>query len=67
MRFVLSGFLVLHGLVHLLYFGHSRRLFGLRPGRAKELPDQGAIAVLINVALLVVVLVVHWPHQDLQG
>ena len=25
-------FLVLHGLVHLLYFGHSRRIFELRPG-----------------------------------
>ena len=24
--------MVLHGLVHLLYFGHSRRLFELQPG-----------------------------------
>ena len=25
-------FIILHGLVHLLYFGQSRRLFELRPG-----------------------------------
>ncbi len=30
---VISGvFLVLHGLVHLLYFGQSARLFALKPG-----------------------------------
>jgi hypothetical protein len=33
MQAVIAGvFLVLHGLVHLLYFGQSRRLFELRPG-----------------------------------
>lgn len=32
LRFVFGIFLVLHGLVHLLYFGQSRRLFELRPG-----------------------------------
>ena len=31
MRFLLGGLLVLHGLVHLLYFGQSRRLFELQP------------------------------------
>ena len=32
MRIALGLFLVLHGLVHLLYAGHSLRLFELRPG-----------------------------------
>jgi len=31
MRFVIGIFLVLHGLVHLLYAAHSRRLLELRP------------------------------------
>jgi hypothetical protein len=32
LRFIFGVFIVLHGLVHLLYFGQSRRLFELRPG-----------------------------------
>ena len=32
LRFVFGVFIVLHGLVHLLYFGQSARLFELRPG-----------------------------------
>ena len=32
MSFILGVFMVLHGLVHLLYFGQSRRLFELQPG-----------------------------------
>lgn len=32
LTFILSLFFVLHGLVHLLYFGQSRRLFELHPG-----------------------------------
>ncbi|HEY31665.1 MAG TPA: hypothetical protein G4O10_01005 [Dehalococcoidia bacterium] len=32
MNIVVGIFLVLHGLVHLLYFGHGRRLFEIRPG-----------------------------------
>jgi hypothetical protein len=31
---ILGVFIVLHGLVHLLYFGQSRRLFELQPGMA---------------------------------
>jgi hypothetical protein len=34
MKFVFAAFLVLHGLVHLLYFGQSARLFELKPGMA---------------------------------
>ena len=34
LRFILGVFIVLHGLVHLLYFGQSRRLFELQPGMA---------------------------------
>ncbi len=32
LRFIAGAFIVLHGLVHLLYAGQSRRLFELRPG-----------------------------------
>lgn len=31
LRFILGIFIVLHGLVHLLYAAHSRRLVELRP------------------------------------
>lgn len=34
LRFIIGAFLVLHGLVHLLYAGQSRRLFELQPGLA---------------------------------
>jgi hypothetical protein len=33
-RWILGVFFVLHGLVHLLYFGQSRGLFELQPGLA---------------------------------
>jgi len=33
-RIVFGIFLILHGLVHMFYFGHSLRLFELRPGLA---------------------------------
>lgn len=130
MRFIVGIFLVLHGLVHLLYSAHSRRLLELRPhmawpdgswafskllgdeatrllasisytltaigfvaggigilarqawwrptavasaafsaviillfwdGEKQQLTDKGAIALLINSAILVVVLVLRWP------
>jgi hypothetical protein len=32
LRFIIGVFIVLHGLVHLFYFGQSRRLFELQPG-----------------------------------
>jgi hypothetical protein len=129
-RFVFGAFIVLHGLVHLLYFGQSQRLFELQPGmvwpegswafsellgdeatrwlasiacvlaaigfavggtalfarqdwwrrvvagaaafssvvlillwngKAQKLADQGGIALLINSAILVAVLVLRWP------
>jgi len=31
-RIIVGVFIVLHGLVHLLYFGQSRRFFELQPG-----------------------------------
>jgi hypothetical protein len=31
-RFMVGAFIMVHGLVHLLYFGQSRRLFELQPG-----------------------------------
>jgi hypothetical protein len=34
LRFISALFVVLHGLVHLLYLGQSRRLFELQPGLA---------------------------------
>jgi hypothetical protein len=33
-------------------------------GRGQNLADQGAIAILINIAILVAVLMAHWPHFD---
>ena len=131
LRLVFGVFVVLHGLVHLLYVGQSQRLFELRPGmvwpddswafskllgvgvtrwlasisyalaaigfvvggvgilagqawsrpvvagsaafstvsillfwdgKMRKLSDQGLIAILINLALLVVVLILRWPH-----
>ena len=32
MRYILGVFIVLHGMVHLLYFGQSARYFELKPG-----------------------------------
>ena len=32
LRFIIGIFMVLHGLVYLLYFGQSQRLFELQPG-----------------------------------
>jgi hypothetical protein len=130
LQFIFGGFLILHGLVHLLYLGQSARLFELRPGmtwpdgswafskllgdkttrslasvacvvatilfvaggagvlisqswgqpmlvaaavfstvtfgvfwdgRLRWLPDQGAVAILINLAILIAVLVLQWP------
>jgi len=34
LKFISGAFIVLHGLVHLLYFGQSSRLFELQPGMA---------------------------------
>jgi hypothetical protein len=130
LRFIVGAFIVLHGLVHLLYFGQSWRLFELQPGmvwpegswafskllgneatrllasiscllaaigfvaggtaillgqawwrpvvvaaaafstllfllfwdgRMQKLSNQGAIAVLINIAILVAVFILRWP------
>ena len=32
LKLITGIFIVLHGLVHLLYFGHSRRFFEIQPG-----------------------------------
>jgi hypothetical protein len=130
LRLIAGLFIVLHGLVHLLYLGQSMRLFELQPGmvwpvgswafsrligeratrsvaslccvlaaigfvaggaaillgqpwwrpavvgtavfstvlcvlvwdgKFRQLSNQGLIAVLINVAILVAVLVLQWP------
>ena len=130
LRFIVGVFIVLHGLVHLLYFGQSRRLFELQAGMVwpdgswafskllgegatrwlagiacilaalgfvaggiailarqswwqpvivgaaafsaaifvlfwdgtlQKLSDKGAIAVLINMAILFAVLILRWP------
>jgi hypothetical protein len=130
LRFIVGVFIVLHGLVHLLYFGQSRRFFELQSGMVwpdgawgfskllgtettrwlagiscvlaaigfvaggagillgqvwwrpltvasavfstvifvlfwdgtmRRLDNQGAIAILINLAILVAVLILGWP------
>lgn len=130
LKLIVGVFIVLHGLVHLLYFGHARRLFQLEPdmvwpdgswafsrllsveatrwiasiacvlaaigfvaagaaiflgqawwrpvvvasasfsavifalfwdGTTQRLANQGSIAILINLAILVLVLAFRWP------
>ncbi len=130
MNFLFGGFIVLHGLVHLLYFGQSSRRFELKPGmlwpdgswafsgvmgngaarnlasillilaaislvaggvglltsqswwrtvavgaaafssltylllwngKLQDLDGQGAVGILINIAILLAVLVFRWP------
>jgi hypothetical protein len=130
-KIIFGVFLVLHGLVHLLYFGQSARLFELQPGltwpdgswglsnllgingtrilaevlciltavgfiigafgifagqpwwrsvvavsavlsgisfillwngRMQQLPNQGAVGLLIDVAIILLVLVLRWPQ-----
>jgi len=130
LKFIIGVFMVLHGLVHLFYFGQSRRLFELQPGmvwpdgswlfskllgddatrvlasiscvlaaigfvaggigilagqvwwhpvvlasavfstgiyilfwdgKMQKLHDKGGIALLINLAILVAVLILQWP------
>jgi hypothetical protein len=130
LQFVFGVFLVLHGLVHLLYMGHSGRQFELKPGmvwpdgswafskllgekhtrtlasvvllvaaigfvasgagvlisqvwwrplvvaattfssaafilfwngKLRQLADQGAVAILIDLAILLAVLILRWP------
>jgi hypothetical protein len=60
LRFILGAFIVLHGLVHLLYVGQSRRLFELRPGMVwpdgswafSRLPGEGATRLLAGISYL---------------
>jgi uncharacterized membrane protein YphA (DoxX/SURF4 family) len=130
MQFIFGVFIILHGLVHLLYFGQSARRFELRPGmtwpdgswafskilgdkttrtlasvacvvaailfvaggagvligqswgppisvaaavfstvtfivfwngKLRTVSDQGGVGILIDLAILVAVLVLHWP------
>ena len=130
LRIIFGAFIVLHGLVHLLYYGQSRGLFELQPGMVwpagswafsrllgdgttrwlasiacvlaavgfvaggtgmlagqvwwrlvavgaavfsavifvlfwdgglHKLDNQGAIAILINLAILIAVLILRWP------
>lgn len=130
LRFIVGAFMVLHGLVHLLYFAQSKKVFELQPGmvwpdgswafsrllgdgatrrlasiacilaaigfvvggtaillgqvwwrplvvgaaafsatvfflfwngETQKLAQQGAIAILINLAILFYVLVLQWP------
>lgn len=132
-KIIVGVFLVLHGLVHLLYFGQSARLFELQPGlawpdgswafskllgengtrtladilciiaaagfvigasgiflgqswwrtaiitttvfssvlyvlfwngRFQQLPNQGGVGLLIDVAILISILVLRWPQFD---
>lgn len=49
LRFAIAFFVILHGLVHLLYAGQSRRLFELQPGL--QWPDGSwAVARLLGEA-----------------
>ena len=60
LRFVIGVFMVLHGLVHLLYFGQARRLFEVQPGLLwpdgswafSKLLGEGGTRVLASAALV---------------
>jgi len=64
-RIVFGVFIVLHGLVHLLYFGQSQRIFELQQGM--DWPDRswafsavlgnGTTRMLANVSLVVAALI----------
>ncbi|MGD8597783.1 MAG: hypothetical protein PVJ26_12230 [Anaerolineae bacterium] len=64
LRFVVGIFIVLHGLVHLLYFGQSRRLFELQPGMVwpdgawafSKLLGDGNTRLLASIACVVATL-----------
>lgn len=131
MNIVVGIFMLLHGLVHMLYFGHSRRFFEIQPGlpwpdgswafskllgdaatrllasiscvlaaigfvvggagilakqawwhpvvmgstilstvifilfwdgKRQMLDGKGLFAILINIAILVALLILHWPN-----
>jgi hypothetical protein len=49
-RIIFGVFIMLHGLVHLLYFGQSRRLFELQPGM--QWPDASWIFSKLNAGAL---------------
>jgi hypothetical protein len=62
MRFVFGVFIVLHGLVHLLYFGQSARYFELKPGMVwpdgswafSKLLGNEAVRNLASISLILV-------------
>ena len=62
MRFIFGMFIVLHGLVHLLYSGQSMRYFQLQPGMLwpdgswifSRLLDNGAARNLASISLILV-------------
>ena len=62
LKFLFGGFILLHGLVHLLYFGHGLRLFEL-PGLTDGSSDSfriAKLAVRVEEWLhAVVILIVH--------
>ena len=61
LRFIIGVFIVLHGLVHLLYFGQSWRLFELQPGLVwpdgswafSRLLGDGTARTLASIALVI--------------
>jgi hypothetical protein len=63
-RIVIGTFVILHGLVHLLYFGQSARYFELQPGMVwpdgawvlSKLLSQEATRMLANIFLVLAAL-----------
>jgi len=64
MRFILGAFIVLHGMVHLLYFGQSARYFELKPGMVwpdgswafSKLLEHEAVRNLASIVLILAAL-----------
>jgi hypothetical protein len=78
LRFTLGAFVVLHGLIHLFYFGRARwraAILGSAAfaavlfvlfwnGRMQRLDYQAGVGVLIDLTILAAVLVFRWPDFE---
>jgi hypothetical protein len=75
MRFIFGIFILLHGLVHLLYFGHSLRYFELKPGMvwpdgswilSRLISDQAArnLAGILLILAAIGYSFLEWNHTE---
>jgi hypothetical protein len=61
MNILFGVFIILHGLVHLLYFGHANQYFALKPGMTwpagswalSSMLNEGAVRFMVSLLLVV--------------